>query len=626
MQKSELDIFKNALNEVAHVFITDAEGYITYVNEKYCRLSRYSETELLGKNNRIFKSGYHSQEFYSNMYAQLNQGITFKTKFKNKAKDGSIYWVDATIIPFLDNDLVPYQFLTVQFDITDKIHEAELKEQFLGDVSHEIRTPLHGLLSFISFLSESNLSVEQVGYVNYIKDIANHLEHLIGDLLDFYKADAAKLKLEETPIDIKQVLDSLIEIFKVKERDRKVNFRSTIDENVSALLLGDSTRLRQTMFNLLDNILKHKNVGDVTIQVKLINETNESQTLQFDVLNSGAGNLNQVTDGGTQVQTDKIGMQTDAGLGMTIVKRLIDLQRGTVLIENVDGREGNIRFSILFKKGFKAGNGNETFDPELKDKTSNCYKILIAEDDKINQLIFEKQMQRFNYSCKVADNGFDALRLLSEENFDLVLLDMQMPGMRGDEVLRKIRNESPANIKNIPVICVSATVHSKLIETIMEAGANGYLSKPYKEQELKDIIDSTIEGAQNLNEHTNLPDQLSKKVHISLDLLNQIADGEPQFVIELLEYFVATAPAELEKMKQNYLNQNLELAAQLHKFRSQVSLLGHDELTNLTLEIESVLNESGDFGGCEPDFDKLVLQTNDMIKEVTNLIIKLKTA
>jgi len=392
------------------------------------------------------------------------------------------------------------------------------------------------------------------------------------------------------------------------------------------LLLGDSTRLRQTMFNLLDNILKHKNVGDVTIQVKLINETNESQTLQFDVLNSGAGNLNQVTDGGTQVQTDKIGMQTDAGLGMTIVKRLIDLQRGTVLIENVDGREGNIRFSILFKKGFKAGNGNETFDPELKDKTSNCYKILIAEDDKINQLIFEKQMQRFNYSCKVADNGFDALRLLSEENFDLVLLDMQMPGMRGDEVLRKIRNESPANIKNIPVICVSATVHSKLIETIMEAGANGYLSKPYKEQELKDIIDSTIEGAQNLNEHTNLPDQLSKKVHISLDLLNQIADGEPQFVIELLEYFVATAPAELEKMKQNYLNQNLELAAQLHKFRSQVSLLGHDELTNLTLEIESVLNESGDFGGCEPDFDKLVLQTNDMIKEVTNLIIKLKTA
>jgi len=126
MQKSELDIFKNALNEVSHVFITDGNGYITYVNDKYCKLSKYTQKELIGKNNRIFKSGYHSQEFYSNMYAELNQGKTFKTKFKNRAKDGTIYWVEATIIPFLDDNSVPYQFLTVQFDITDKIHEAEL--------------------------------------------------------------------------------------------------------------------------------------------------------------------------------------------------------------------------------------------------------------------------------------------------------------------------------------------------------------------------------------------------------------------------------------------------------------------------------------------------------------------
>lgn len=629
MQISELDIFKNALNEVAHVFITDGSGNITYVNDKYCRLSKYTFEELIGRNNRIFKSGYHSQEFYFNMYSELNQGKTVKTKFKNRAKDGSIYWVEATIIPFLDENSVPYQFLTVQFDITDKIHEAELKEQFLGDVSHEIRTPLHGLLSFISFLSESNLREDQVGYVDHIKEMADHLGHLIGDLLDFYKIDSDKLKLEQASIDIKQIVNSLVEVFNVKERSGQIDFIGSVDDNISNLLVGDSTRLRQTLFNLLDNILKYKEIGLVTVKVRLSGETSEYQTVEFHVLNSGIGNQNrnqnQISDSVTQSLVDNIGMQTDAGLGMTIVKRLIELQKGSILIDGVDGRDGNIVFSIPFKKELTSNAITESQAEKSKSDAATSYKILIAEDDKINQMIFEKQMQRFNYSCRVADNGFDALKLLNEENFDLMLLDMQMPGMRGDEVLRKIRKEFVGEMKEIPVICVSATVHPKLIETIMEAGANGYLSKPYKEQELKDIIDSMLSGKNKLHEDENLESQ-STKPYVNLDLLNQIADDETEFVIELLEYFRSTAPDELERMQQNYANQNIDLASQLHKYRSQVSLLGNEELTGLTLELETKLNDSANFEDCKNDFAKLVLLTHKLVAEVTNLIVKLKTA
>jgi len=629
MQKSELDIFKNALNEVSHVFITDGNGYITYVNDKYCKLSKYTQKELIGKNNRIFKSGYHSQEFYSNMYAELNQGKTFKTKFKNRAKDGTIYWVEATIIPFLDDNSVPYQFLTVQFDITDKIHEAELKEQFLGDVSHEIRTPLHGLLSFISFLSESKLDTEQVSYVDHIKEIADHLGHLISDLLDFYKIDSAKLKLEQNSIDIRQVLNLLVEVLTVKERSKQIDFICSIDDNISSLLVGDSTRLRQTLFNLLDNVLKYKEIGLVRVEVKLSSETSEFQVVEFHVLNSGKGNLNmmqnQTLDNGSQTLISDIGMQTDAGLGMTIAKRMIELQKGSVLLDNVDGRDGNIVFCIPFKKELTS---NATTDNHLgKSETlaSKKYKILIAEDDKINQMIFEKQMQRFNYSCLVADNGFDALKLLKEEYFDLMLLDMQMPGMRGDEVLRKIRKEFSGNVKDIPVICVSATVHPKLIETIMEAGANGYLSKPYKEKDLKDIIDSTLANRIKLQDGVDLENQPNRKSQVNLELLNQIADGETEFVIELLEYFKSTAPDELGRMQQNYANRNIDLASQLHKYRSQVSLLGHEELTELTLELEKNLNDTANFEDCYTDFNKLVIQTLELVAEVTNLIVKLKT-
>ena len=418
-------------------------------------------------------------------------------------------------------------------------------------------------------------------------------------------------------------------MFTVKERSKQIDFICSIDDNISSLLVGDSTRLRQTLFNLLDNVLKYKEIGLVRVEVKLSSETSEFQVVEFHVLNSGKGNLNmmqnQTLDNGSQTLISDIGMQTDAGLGMTIAKRMIELQKGSVLLDNVDGRDGNIVFCIPFKKELTS---NATTDNHLgKSETlaSKKYKILIAEDDKINQMIFEKQMQRFNYSCLVADNGFDALKLLKEEYFDLMLLDMQMPGMRGDEVLRKIRKEFSGNVKDIPVICVSATVHPKLIETIMEAGANGYLSKPYKEKDLKDIIDSTLANRIKLQDGVDLENQPNRKSQVNLELLNQIADGETEFVIELLEYFKSTAPDELGRMQQNYANRNIDLASQLHKYRSQVSLLGHEELTELTLELEKNLNDTANFEDCYTDFNKLVIQTLELVAEVTNLIVKLKT-
>jgi len=236
----------------------------------------------------------------------------------------------------------------------------------LGDVSHEIRTPLHGLLSFISFLSESKLDTEQVSYVDHIKEIADHLGHLISDLLDFYKIDSAKLKLEQNSIDIRQVLNLLVEVLTVKERSKQIDFICSIDDNISSLLVGDSTRLRQTLFNLLDNVLKYKEIGLVRVEVKLSSETSEFQVVEFHVLNSGKGNLNmmqnQTLDNGSQTLISDIGMQTDAGLGMTIAKRMIELQKGSVLLDNVDGRDGNIVFCIPFKKELTS---NATTDNHL---------------------------------------------------------------------------------------------------------------------------------------------------------------------------------------------------------------------------------------------------------------------
>ena len=621
MQKSELEIYKRAMDEVAHILITNGEGTITYVNDKYCKLTKYSREELIGQNNRIFKSDYHSREFFENMYKELGSGNLFKAKFKNIAKDGSYFWMDATIIPFLNENNVPYQFLAVRFDITDKINEVERKEEFLADISHEIRSPLHGLLSLVNLLSETKLNKEQTEYIKHINETSNHLGHLVNDLLDIFKIDSGKLQFELIPFDIRQITSSLVEIFNVNEKKHKIEFIYRIDEKIHTLLLGDPTRLRQILFNLLGNALKFTEKGIVNTQVLLSHETTDYQFVEFRIIDTGKGiskeKQEEIFDKFMQSDVKDTRLYGGTGLGMNIVKSLIELQNGSLSLQSKEGEGTTFRFTIPYKKQSQS----IEFTGESTILTTNLpfkkLNILIAEDDKINQLIYRKQMQKFNYNCKLAENGFEALDLLQQETFDLLLLDMQMPGMNGDEVLRKIRNEFPEPVRNIPVICVSATVHERTIQALIDAGADGHLNKPYKEIELVEIINKTLKKS---NSH-HLP--LKPAAFFNLDVLKSFADDDTHFIIELLEYFKTTTPDELERMQQNFSTNNIELPKQLHKYRSQVSLLGLPELTQLTLTLENALNEADDFELYRSDFEDLLAKSEIVILEVALLITKL---
>lgn len=230
-------------------------------------------------------------------------------------------------------------------------------------------------------------------------------------------------------------------------------------------------------------------------------------------------------------------------------------------------------------------------------------------------------MLKLNFTFKLADDGYKTLDLLQQESFDLVLLDMQMPGMNGDEVLQKIRNEFPEPVRHIPVVCVSATVHPKIINSLIEAGADAYLTKPYKENELAEIIEKTVSNVRSAKE-TNQSGQASV---VNLEPLNQFANDDVDFMIEILEYFKDTTPNVLENMQQNFRENSAELSRQLHKYRSQVSLLGLDKLTELTLTLETALNETTDFEPYRSDFKKLLALSQEAIVDVARLIMKLKT-
>ena len=630
MQENELEIYIRAMDQVAHILLTDGQGTITYVNDKYCSLSRYSRDELVGQNNRIFKSDYHSPEFFKNMYIELNKGNIFKAKFKNIAKDGSSFWMDATIIPFLDQDNVPYQFLAIRFDITDKINEVAFKEEFLADISHEIRTPLHGLLSMVDILSETPLNKAQKECINHIKETSDHLGHLVNDLLDIFKIDSGKLQFELIPINIRQLVISMVEILSLNEKKFRIKFIHSIDENIQGTFLGDPTRLRQILFNLLGNALKFTEKGSITVDVQMIGEVDDYQFLEFKITDTGIGipldKQEAIFDKFIQSDVKDTRLYGGTGMGMNIVKNLIQLQDGCFSLKSVEGEGTTFQFTLPYKK--MAQQPDQL--PEIQsiispDKHHTKLNILIAEDEKLNQLIYKKQMAKFNHNYRIAENGYEAIEILQQENFDLILLDMQMPGMNGDEVLTKIRGEMPEPLRSIPVICVSATVNTNTIEALQKAGANGYLTKPYKEIELADIIRKTISETIQDQASPRIDIQSNQTRYVNLETLDQFAGGDIDFIIEILEYFNATTPEVLESMQQNFASKSIELTRQLHKYRSQVSLLGLTELTELTMQLETALIETQDFEHYSDDFEQILLQSKGIVTEINFLITELKT-
>ena len=624
MKKNEYEIHKNAMDEIAHVLISNVEGSIIYVNDKYCKLTQYSSDELIGQDNQLFKSDYHNPEFYENMHLELTKGNTFRAVFKSNAKDGSLLWMDATIIPIFNKSNIPDHFFAVIFDITDQINKTELKEEYIAELNHEIRTPMHGLRNVVDLLSETNLDKEQLDYLTHLKEASIQLGHLVNDLVASIKIGSGNFQFEYRNLDIHQMVKSLVEIFSIRKTVKDIHYIHHIDQNIQNTLFGDPTRLRQILFNLLDNASAYTEKGIICLKAKVFEDTPDEQIVEFELINTGIHATNEkekrVYEKLTVPEKAGIGLYSESGMSLRIVKDLIELQNGSFFFELIEGIGSVFTFRISYKKEVKS---NESIKNVIEPAEQEVprYRVLIVEDDKINQMIYKKQMTRFNYDYKIVEDGFEALDLLQHESFDLILLDMQMPGMNGDEVLKKIRSELEEPVKHIPVICVSASVYPKVIDAMLQSGANAFLIKPYKESELAQIITETLSNARP-KEKENYTEEATS---INLEPLNQFSNGDSHFIVEILEYFKSTTPGLLEDMLQYFKTNDVQLCMELHKYRSQISLLGLTELTELTLTLETALSKTKDFQPFRSDIEKLMAQSYDVVIDAERLITKFKT-
>jgi PAS domain S-box-containing protein len=517
----EISDYKYTLDEFAIVAITDQKGVINYVNDNFCKISKYNREELIGQDHRIINSGYHPKEFIRGIWTTIAKGKIWKGELKNIAKDGTIYWVDTTIVPFLDEQGKPYQYVAVRTDITDqKRNSEELKEarvaaelatiwaedekakaesalqskqQFLANMSHEIRTPLNAILGFTKIILKTDLAPKQKEYLDAIKTSSDGLLVLINDILDLAKVDAGKMTFEQTHFKMDFLLFTIFQVFDLKIQDKNLELVKQYDKNIPEVLIGDAMRLQQIFLNLLSNALKFTREGTITVAVRLLNEDKETATIEFAITDTGIGiaedNIADIFENFQQATSSTSRIFGGTGLGLAICKQLVEKQGGTISVKSKVDEGSTFCFTLNFAKTngeIKLEDGDAVLNPEIKD-----IKVLVVEDVKLNQLLMRVILDDFQFKYDVADNGKIAIEKLKTETYDIILMDLQMPEMNGFEATAYIRNTMNLNI---PIIALTADVTTMDVEKCKSFGMNDYVSKPLDERILYSKIIELLKG------------------------------------------------------------------------------------------------------------------------------------
>lgn len=396
----------------------------------------------------------------------------------------------------LFRDISKRERLEKELIITQKKaeHAAAIKEQFMANMSHEIRTPLNAIIGFNARLNKTKLDAEQKEYAEAVQSSGENLLAIVNDILDFSKIEAGMVRIEKIRFNLPNLLQSLITMFVGQAKEKQVNLELKISQNVPQFILGDPTRLTQILINLIGNALKFTNQGSVCVEVDLISIHDKNATIIFKVIDTGIGipveKIPEIFERFTQAKSDTSRIFGGTGLGLSIAKKLVELQSGTIQVESIQGKGSEFSFNIpyIIAEGvddqLKKNNDNDK-----KIEITGNLKILVVEDNILNQKLASFMLKDWNIDFDICDNGKLAVEKLKSNNYNLILMDIQMPEMNGYEATEYIRNQLKLTI---PIIAMTADALPGEKEKCISFGMTDYISKPIKAIDLKNLISTYI--------------------------------------------------------------------------------------------------------------------------------------
>ena len=648
------------------IIIADHQNKVIWANHSFTRLTGYALEEVVGRNPHALLSGRPDEQLHQSLLSTIASKKAWHGEVVTCRKDGTLYDEDVTITPVLDEQGEITHFIGIMQDVTERKRSGEAlleinlalaeanrqlvlaierandlalkaeransaKSEFLANMSHEIRTPMNAIIGVSHLLRDTRLSLQQNDYLQTLSISAELLQRTIDDVLDFSKIEAGKLVIDRIDFALQDLINEQLAVLAVSADQKGLQLRAEIDRDIPAWLVGDPLRLSQILNNLLGNALKFTRHGFIVLAVSVLRRNMRSVELEFSVRDSGIGIRTEdqahLFEAFTQVDGSITRTYGGTGLGLAISRRLTTLMGGEIRCESKPALGSTFSFRVPFTVASENRAAASQRRPPVRDTRFDGQRILLVEDNIFNQKVAVALLEKGGLEVTVAENGAEALDLIGKHEFDLVLMDIQMPVMDGLTAARLIRALDRPGLNTLPILAVSANAMEQDVKESLAAGMNAHITKPFTPDSLYGAIGLWIGAKGGLparqerrllapNEKAEQPAAPQAARRIDVETGIRQTGGNRELYRDLLNRFELEYGAKGEEIRREVSIGNLQQASYLaHSVKGIAGVLAAVPLQSAAQRLETALKCNGEIDLFVKEFQEELAATLAYLRE-----------